>query len=1149
MSLDMFKLKSARLQAMVSIIVATLVIIFSYWYFTAKQKEYTGAMKEYMDLAQEKFYLIQDWEVEIQQISKFNSLEDHVDAYSRERARTNINATISKLASTNILIDSVPHSIAKIQAVSDSILSRSAMKSSNSLNTISNNLSDEQDMITAASNMMTNEIIAKRATKTEQKLKFLETTRSITLALGIVSLLVILYVIYQIMKLSIYLTKTSEAERKLNDEFQRTTDKLEELNWVLQNSAKVYNIVNGNLSEHQIAKIALSIVRDVLEGHAAAIYIRKIDSYELTLKDSYGLDSKQLLSNILIGEGIVGHVAESKLPKVLDITELNQVKLSSGIVSALPAKVIVFPIVFEEYCIGVLEVFGSFSKEREENILNFLTRAGRAIGSAIKSRQDQSLVEDLLAETQHQTEELEAQQEELRITNEELVYKTNLLEASEEELRVQQEELSQANKELNQKAAELEKRNVDLKDAQQVVEQKITEVEQASKYKSEFMANMSHELRTPLNSILILAKLLQDNKQKNLSEDQIKYSSVIYNAGSDLLQLINELLDLAKIESGKVELNNEVIPVAGFAHNIESLFKEIADNKKIDFKVDISEAPAEFVSDEYRLEQVTKNFLSNAFKFTERNGQVSLKISLNQNNLNFAVTDSGIGISAEKQTLIFEAFRQEDGSTSRKYGGTGLGLSISKEIASLLGGRIVLESEPSVGSKFTLIIPYVAPSALSLDESPKTQEEQAPVREIEKPKAHITPKPAEEKPMNNAEVAGEKAILIIEDDINFSEILKSFAEGYGFTALQAYDGETGIQLAKSKLPDAIILDVMLPIADGWEVLRTLKNAEETKHIPIHMMSAASFDKKEFLEDGAIGFMSKPVSEASIESAFENINLNLNKGVKKILLIEDQEFQSDLIKKAFAEQQINVIQAFTVESGLKKLEQEGNFDCIILDIKLPDGSGLEMLDKIKSDKKYEKLPVIINTAYDLSTEQTERIMRHTQSMVLKSSKSNTRLTDEVNLFLKKLTEPTYNPVKNLDKIANKENYGTSNLDGKCVLIADDDMRNVFALTSSLQEYNMQIEIANNGREAVEMVNDPANHIDIVLMDIMMPEMDGYEAIQLIRKEKKNNNLPIIAVTAKAMKGDREKSIDLGASDYVSKPIDIDKLVSLMQVWLS
>ncbi len=1148
MSLDMLKLRSARLQAMISIIVATLVIIFSYWYFTAKQKEYTGAMKEYMDLAQEKFYLLQQWEVEIQQISKFNSLEHHVDAYSRERARTNINATIAKLAARNILIDTVPHSIAKIQTVSDSILSRSAMKSSNSLNTISINLADEQEMITAASNMLTNEIIAIRSKKTEQKLQYLETTRTITLVLGIISLVVILFVIYQIMKLSAYLSKTSAAERKLNDEFQRTTDKLEELNWVLQNSAKVYNIVNGNLSEHQIANNALSIVRDVLGGHAAAIYIRKIDSYELSLKDSYGLDSKQLLNNILIGEGIVGSVAETKNPKVLDINDLNQVRLGTGIVSALPAKVIIFPIVFEEYCIGVLEVFGSFSNERQENILNFLTRAGRAIGSAIKSRQDQSLVEDLLAETQHQTEELEAQQEELRITNEELVYKTNLLEASEEELRVQQEELSQANKELNDKAAELEKRNVDLKHAQQVVEQKISEVEQASKYKSEFMANMSHELRTPLNSILILAKLLQDNKQKNLSEDQIKYSSVIYNAGSDLLQLINELLDLAKIESGKVDLNNEIIPVSGFAHNIESLFKEIAENKKIDFVVDISEAPAEFVTDEYRLEQVTKNFLSNAFKFTERDGQVSLKISLNQNNLYFAVTDSGIGISAEKQTLIFEAFRQEDGSTSRKYGGTGLGLSISKEIASLLGGRIVLESEPNKGSKFTLIIPYVAPSSLSSEEPVKAQEE-VPVREVEMPKAAIIPEVAEEKPASHAEPTGEKAILIIEDDINFSEILKSFAEGYGFTTLQAYDGETGIQLAKSKLPDAIILDVMLPIADGWEVLRTLKNAEETKHIPIHMMSAASFDKKEFLEDGAIGFMSKPVSEASIESAFENINLNLNKGVKKILLIEDQEFQSDLIKKAFAEQQINVIQAFTIESGLKKLEQESNFDCIILDIKLPDGSGLEMLDKIKADKKYEKLPVIINTAYDLSTEQTERIMRHTQSMVLKSSKSNTRLTDEVNLFLNKLTEPTYNPVRNLDKIANTEHYGASNLEGKCVLIADDDMRNVFALTSSLQEYNMQIEIANNGREAVEMVNDPANHIDIVLMDIMMPEMDGYEAIQLIRKEKKNSNLPIIAVTAKAMKGDREKSIDLGASDYVSKPIDIDKLVSLMQVWLS
>lgn len=1145
----MFKLKSTRLQAIISIIVATFVIIFSYWYFTAKQKEYTVAMKEYMDLAQEKFYLIQDWEVEIQRVSKFNSLNQDISAYSRERARSNINSTLEKMSATNLLFDSIPKSIAAIRSVSEAILDKSDLNAKRNLDTISNHLSDEQEMITNASNQMTNEVIDMRSKKTNLKLAKLESTRTITLLSGLVSLLVILYVIYQIMKLSLYLSKTTAAERKLNAEYQKTTDQLEELNWVLQNSAKVYNTVNGNLSEHQIANNALTIIREVLASHASAIYIRKIDSYELTLRDTYGLDSKQLLRTLLIGEGLVGTVADTKTAKIVDITDLDQVKISTGIISSLPAKVILFPIVFEDYCIGVLEIFGSFPAEREETILNFLGRAGRAIGSAIKSRQDQSLVEDLLTETQQQTEELEAQQEELRITNEELVYKTNLLEASEEELRVQQEELSQANKELNVKAAELETRNNDLKSAQQVVEQKIAEVEQASKYKSEFMANMSHELRTPLNSILILAKLLQDNKQNNLTADQIKYSSVIYNAGSDLLQLINELLDLAKIESGKVELNKETIVSKEFANNIESLFKEIAEDKKIDFKIDLSEAPAEFITDEYRLEQVTKNFLSNAFKFTEKNGQVNLKIYLNQNNLNFTVTDSGIGISKEKQSLIFEAFRQEDGSTSRKYGGTGLGLSISKEIASLLGGRITLESEPNVGSKFTLIIPFEG--ATTLDSEAITSTVEAPEK-IEVPTvASVAPQELKKEPLivETPEASTERVILIIEDDVNFSEILKSFSEDYGFTALQAYDGETGIQLAKTKLPDAIILDVMLPIADGWEVLKTLKNDEETKHIPIHMMSAASFDKKEFLEDGAIGFMSKPVSEASIQSAFENINLNLNKGVKKILLIEDQEFQSDLIKKAFAEQQINVIQAFTVESGLKKLEQEENFDCIILDIKLPDGSGLEMLDKIKSDKKYEKLPVIINTAYDLSTEQTERIMRHTQSMVLKSSKSNTRLTDEVNLFLNKLTESTYNPVKNMDKIGHHNSYGKSNLEGKCVLIADDDMRNVFALTSSLQQYNMQIEIANNGREAVQLVSDPEHKIDIVLMDIMMPEMDGYEAIQLIRKDKKNNSLPIIAVTAKAMKGDREKSIELGASDYVSKPIDIDKLVSLMQVWLS
>ena len=558
--------------------------------------------------------------------------------------------------------------------------------------------------------------------------------------------------------------------------------------------------------------------------------------------------------------------------------------------------------------------------------------------------------------------------------------------------------------------------------------------------------------------------------------------------------------------------------------------------------MDIQEAPTEFVSDEYRLEQVLKNFLSNAFKFTDQAGEIKLQIFQQSNNLHFSVIDTGKGISEDKQRLIFEAFRQEDGSTSRKYGGTGLGLSISKEIASLLGGRITLESSPEQGSNFTLIIPHRNSAFLPVPKTdgPKTKSNPKQPSVITTPPPEISPR--------SPEVSEGKSILIIEDDINFAEILNNFAKNYGFDVWNAHDGVSGIQLAKQHQPNAIILDVMLPLADGWEVLRKLKDDPQTRHIPIHMMSAANFDKKDILEGGAIGFMSKPVTEDSIAEAFQNIQLNLDHTIKKILLIEDQELQSDHIKNAFAEQDIHVIQAFTMESGLKKLDEEPHIDCIILDIKLPDGSGLEMLDKIKANPKFEKLPVIINTAYELSSEQTERIMRHTQSMVLKSSKSNSRLIDEVNLFLNKLSTPSYHPVKNPEQFSNVQS-STSTLEGKTVLIADDDMRNVFALTASLQQHDMQIEIANNGLEALQILREKDTPIDIILMDIMMPEMDGYEAIQEIRQDSRFKEIPIIAVTAKAMKGDREKSIELGANDYISKPIDLGKLISLMQVWLS
>ncbi|MFZ4263381.1 response regulator [Sphingobacterium sp. HJSM2_6] len=1138
--LDMNKFNFLKWQFIISIIIAYLIIIFSYVYFLGKQKEFAEDIQTYMDAAQEKFHEIQQWEIAVQKLAKYKTIEKGADPVVLNNMNEEILKSLNILENPNAIMDQAPKSIDALKRFSASIGASQTIQNTE-INLDGLSIANDLGQIMNTAHSFTNDIINLRKEKTTLKQKALNTTRLYTALLGIFSLIVILYVVIQTLRILNYLRKSSQKERELNNTLTHTTNELENVNWVLQNSSKIHNQINGIQNEAEISKTAIKSIFEIIEYYAAAIFVRKIDSYEFQLKASHGMENRGVYNKFLLGEGLLGTITETQKHQIIPISDIKSIKLSTASLDYVAAEVILFPVMHENYCIAIIEIIGNFQKDKIDSIIEFLGRVSRSLGSALNARQSHALVEELLEETQRQTEELEAQQEELRITNEELVYKTNLLEASEEELRVQQEELSQANLELNAKAVELERRNFDLNEAHFIVEQKINEVEQASKYKSEFMANMSHELRTPLNSVLILAKLLQDNKASNLTDEQVKYANVIYNAGSDLLQLINEILDLAKIESGKVEVHQDVIYSKDFTQNLESLFKIIAKEKSINFAIDINECPAKFVTDEYRLEQVIKNFLSNAFKFTENSGNVTLNVFEKSGSIHFEVIDSGIGIPEDKQSLIFEAFRQEDGSTSRKYGGTGLGLSISREIASLLNGRITLESKLDQGSKFTLIIPYI--SVIEESQIVESVVELLPAKKA----VSSSPSPASES--KKTQESKDKVILIIEDDINFADILKEFAEEYGFKVLNAYDGLEGIELAKAKTPDAIILDVMLPLADGWEVLRTLKAEEITKNIPIHMMSAASFDKKDFLEKGAIGFMSKPVTEESISLAFDNISLSIDKDIKKILLIEDQEFQSDLIKKAFAEQKTNVIQAFTIESGLKKLEQEENLDCIILDIKLPDGSGLEMLDKIKSNPKFEKLPVIINTAYDLTIEQTERILRHTQAMVLKSSKSNSRLIDEVNLFLNKVSTPAYKPIRNPEKIDAQEHYGTNILDNKVVLIADDDMRNVFALSSSLEQYNMKIEIANNGREAVELVNNPDKHFDIVLMDIMMPEMDGYEAIQEIRKNKKHNNLPILAVTAKAMKGDREKSIELGANDYVSKPIDLDKLVSLMQVWLS
>ena len=980
-----------------------------------------------------------------------------------------------------------------------------------------------------------------------------EALRTTTFILTAITLIILGFIGYFILQILNFLNQINKNSRKLNHELEAVQNDLTNTNWILNKT----NLLNEDLIKveevDEVLNTFLAHLKETLGLYAASVYIRQPDSSEFELSSSFGVAKASMqFKSFTAGDGILGSILEDRTIRYINIQPDDQIQLKTSLTQINHAKVVICPLSYDDFTLGVVELFGEFENIKQEHLEEYLHRTCRSATLSIQSLQNHQLVKELLKETQAQSEEMEAHQEELRITNEELMQKTHLLEASEEELRVQQEELTESNISLNQNAQELKKKNIDLKKAQEAVEQKIHEVELSNKYKSEFMANMSHELRTPLNSVLILAKLLKDNNQNNLSEEQVKYATVIHSAGSDLLNLINDILDLSKIEAGKYEILEDKVLTKEIANRSESLFRELAESKNIHFKIEIApNMPEDFMSDEDKINQILKNFLSNAFKFTNEGGDIHLRFYKKEDRLYFECKDSGKGIQKEKLDIIFEAFRQEDGSTSRKYGGTGLGLSISKEIATLLGGEIQVVSEEEEGSTFTFTCPY---KPYTGDNQPVNQPERSQVAKkdntlLKPSKKHadngttVFPK---EKEAGNKAGTGKKTILIIEDDHNFAEILKDFALQQGFEAALAYNGENGIRLAQEILPHAILLDVMLPIANGWEVLKTLKNDIHTKHIPIHMMSAASFDPEGFIKKGAIGFMSKPASEEKIIQIFEFLN-QLESQQKSILIIEDQEVQSNFIRDALEQQNIKVAQAFTGKEALENLESNGTFDTIILDLQLPDMDGLELLSKIKADPEHSSCPVIINTAYELPRDKVEYILKYSNALILKAEKSHDRLMDEINLFLNKINE-NYQEEKEVVS-HHKNGVNKDVLEGKKILIADDDMRNVFALSNVLQNYAMEVEIAYNGKEAVEVLEKDDNKIDLVLIDIMMPEMDGYEAIGLIRKNKSHQKLPILAVTAKAMKGDKEKSIEAGANDYISKPIDIDKLISLLRVWLS
>ncbi len=939
-------------------------------------------------------------------------------------------------------------------------------------------------------------------------------------------MLVIFVLFYFIRKTYNAQIASEEETNKANSQLEKISIADQEKNWILTAASNVSVAIRGEPSKQELAYNLIHKLAEITGASVAVMYIKAQNGNHLELAVSYGVnDVDQVPQAVLPGQGILGQIIADKTTfKRLDVSP-EYFNIVSGAGSDKPGAVLIKTLVLEDNVLAILEL--AFLSEPLPATKLLLDTISENVAVAIVAAQARLIMQELLDKTQKQAEELETQQEELSATNEDLTRHTALLQVSEEELRVQQEELRQINTELEEKAFMLEEQKSTLEEARDQLQIKADELERSGKFKSEFLANMSHELRTPLNSILILSRILEENKASRLSDEEQRYASVIHNSGSDLLTLINDILDLAKVESGKVELHHENIVTESLLSEIRNTFHKVAENKGLTLSIEKEDScpPALFL-DHVRLMQILRNLLSNAIKFTSGPGKVSLHISQENEQWHFAVSDTGIGIPVEKQHAIFEAFQQADGSISRKYGGTGLGLSITKELTSLFRGKITLKSEPGVGSVFTLSIP-VQIDAVSSEKAERAID-----------KISFVKKTTEEIPQENR-------LLLIEDDPFFAADMANKARNSGFEVLIAENGEIGLELVESFRPTAIILDMHLPDISGEELMVKLKSDPKNRLIPVHTVSAG--DESTVNAAGSVGFMQKPVDRKSAEGIFDLLKFegkNLSK--QRILLVEDDTLQSKYLGDFLTENNIFVLYAFTATEARAILARD-LVDGIILDIRLTDANGLDFLDEIKTNPATASIPVVINTAEDLSQTDLARVMKYAHPVVMKTRKSNERLLDEVKLFLKKLRPkaaelPTLhkelsNPVVNSERV----------FMGRKVLLADDDMRNIFALSAVLEEAGFSISIAANGNEAIKKLEE-TDGIELVLMDVMMPEMDGIEATRVIRKNPKWADLPIIAVTAKAMQGDREQCLAAGANDYISKPIDIDKLLSLIKVWI-
>ncbi len=908
--------------------------------------------------------------------------------------------------------------------------------------------------------------------------------------------------------------------------------------WLQKGVAGVNNELVGDKDTHQLCNDVLTFLVNFTDSQAGALYT--FDNKTLSLESAYALsaNAKKILQP---GEGIAGQAALSQTPILIKDIDTHNIVVSHATGDIKPANILAMPIVLDGQLKGVIEL--ASVKAFASEVSHFISTTTHSIAVALQGAQNRKKLQELLEETQAQSEELQAQHSELENMNAELEAHSQKLQTSEEELRVQQEELQQSN-------SELEARNSIISERNQEIQLKAKELEQSTRYKSEFMANMSHELRTPLNSILLLSRFLSENNDNNLNEDQIESANVILNSGRGLLDLIDEILDLSKIEAGKMDVDYSTVVPSEVATDIKALFAPVAKEKKLAFEI-VNELPEgiNFETDKMKLEQILKNLLSNALKFTAQ-GSVTLtmRTAPNDNNaIEFVVKDTGVGIAKDKQHLVFEAFRQEDGSTKRKYGGTGLGLSISRELARLMGGEIYVSSVPEQGSTFTATLPKSKPqlALLPLLPTPAADVFVEDAQQVDDTKRSrltvpVIPENIEDDRANLTDA--DKVILIVEDDTAFAKALLTFTRKQGYKGIVAVRGDDGIALATHYKPVAILLDIQLPVKDGWEVMEELKTQKATRHIPVHIMSSLEA-KRESRMKGAVDFINKPVAMEQMQQIFQKLEEALTKSPKKVLIVEENPKHAKALAYFLESFNVSVAVSESVHEGVATLKSE-QVDCVILDMGIPDKTAYDTLETVKQNPGLEDLPIIIFTGKNLSTAEESRIKQYADSIVVKTAHSYQRILDEVALFLH-LIEENRKPVEleQLNKFATLNEI----LHGKTVLIADDDVRNIFSLTKSLEKHKMNVISAIDGKEALAQL-EAHPETDIVLMDMMMPHMDGYESTTKIRQHSKFKNMPVIAVTAKAMMGDRERCITAGASDYISKPVDIDQLISLLRVWL-